>query len=302
MTTQVLTCPVAGIQLNRGFDPGPMAMTRWFITGANKTGQTSFGASIPGAFHIDLEDKLRFVETQYRKITGSAQPTTLQQLDAVVDWLCAEKKAKGDKFPIQHVVLDTSDELLYSILIPGMTKELVDGGWNCKAGQDVTDYGAGGGKGSKGWSMVTLRAASLLRKLKAAGMGWTSLGHQKLQINTIRQDGTMVDVTTRRPAVNPGFYGLLKNMAEFTVMTFLRNKETKTEKILKHHVTGKEYTVPQVSRSTVGLLMIRESVGDSNEDIGSNVTLPAEVEVQQGRAWETVETLYNASVAREKSE
>lgn len=288
--SRTLVSPVAGVVFNRGHElkAGPLHKTRWAVFGGVGSGKTSFGCSIPDAFYFDYEGKVEYVPQRAQKFVTCCTPTTLEENDKVADWLCSEKRRLKDDFPIKIVVIDTMDELLHGLVIPDLTKALMDDD-DRKLGRDVTDYGSGGG-GSKGWSMCTNRCLSMLSKFRSAGLGWVVLGHLREQKKTIRENGNTVEITGYRPAVNPGVYGGLYRQKVFLCHTGWTDVSVKGEPRTIKTKEDKTITIP--GKATVerkAILSIRNSSSGDDVQIGSNVSLPPMLVVPEvGDAWNPV--------------
>jgi len=280
-------CPLPDILQSR---PAPLERTRWFVMGPVKSAKTHFGASIEGGFMLDMEGKLCNVLPENRKLAGACQPTTLPEMDEVIKWVTTTKSVRGP------LVLDTLDSLLYDLIIPGITQELITNGWKPKAGQTACDYGSGG-KGSRGWDMVTNRLLGMLSAVYAAGLGWVALGHVKTETVQVRIGGQVQDLVKSRPAINPGSYGGIYRMAEFLARTSLRQTTvTKEVPVTIPTATGVLQSMKMEEHTeTNGVLTIWDTATENN-CTGSNLGMPAEIILPLGEAWATVAQAYETSL------
>lgn len=272
---------------------------RWGLYSKEKTGKTSFAISNPRMFVIDIERKCDLVEDGWR--SGMfAQVKTLPEFDSVIDWLCSKKHPD-----IDMVGIDTLDELLHGLVIPGYTVELKKQLNDLKKSIDffdIRDYRSSG-QGSGGWDMVNNRVLNYFRRLYAAGYSWMAIGHTKEKKINIRQpDGRFQELTVDRIAVPDGIRTGLSRMIEVAATLVWDDINTATDQVLLDGkwverteenlalatAKGKPLTRTENTRTRSLTLRIQEKVGDSDVSLGSNVTLPPRIALPLGKGWEAV--------------
>lgn len=274
------------------YAPHSLARSRVFTFGRVKSGKSRIQANNPGAFIIDAEDKIRAIPKPYVKAAGVYVPLSLGHLDAIFDWLLAQKKAHGDAFPVTTVVLDTIDEIISALVIPGLTDEKMSPS-DIANGLDITDFGSKG----KGWVMVTKRILVRLAELYQAGFGWWVNGHVKEERQTVRTGSGTQEIVKVRPAVPPSIYLGLIRAAELIGMTSLRTTEVPGPDREITLPSGQKKVIPGApTTETVCVLNITEKAGDT-ETTGSNITLPSEVLLRQGHQWEELNAAYATAIS-----
>lgn len=288
----------------------PLARTRWYIAADNKAGKTSLGASIPNGFVLDCEGKMDLVPSAYRNPSlGFASPSNLQEVAAIIDWLVANKRT----LPYETVVIDTIDEFLYGEIIPGLTDEYEKKLGNRWKVEDIREYGSSD-RGSRGWDIVYGRLRILMKSLWDAGYGWVALGHTREdEVRKIVNGQQMVTMKTR-PAVSPGARNQLYRAAEFigtlnwrtattteeqvlvggewipSTPTLIADLTSKSERILKKNNTATKRQC---------ILSVTEKQAESEQKIGSNVSLPPEIILDLGAGWAAVEKAWNSQGPKE---
>ena len=314
--TQTLRAPYSDMPVyfpggEKSWGRRPLHRTRWFISSAVKTGKTTLASSCPYGFMCDYESKADLVPKDYVEAGWTYIPD-LKHHDSMHEWL---KKTPPEKSPIKMVWYDTMDEFLYGCLIPGYTEEV---NVLAKANkrppiQDIREYGSSS-KGSRGWDMVYTRLANYLRELWRAGYGWAALGHVKeKEVQIIGPDGQQLTNTRRQPALPAGAQQIIYRAAEFIGVLNTRITTETTDVVLldgtwrpaadpevQKEVKRKEQggdrviTRKEEKKRSATVLSVTEKRPDSEEIIGSNVSLPAEIELPLGGGWAAIEKAYNS--------
>lgn len=256
--------------VRHGFDPKPIGQTTWLIGGEIRTGKTGLLTSIPRCLILDFEDKVQFVGRQDLNYVSGL--TKLEAIRDLVKWLCAQPPGSRE---FDTVAFDTLDELMYSVIMPEMTSHYKSIGKLKSEWEDITDFASGGGKGSKGWSIVVDEALKLILSLKQAGYGVVLVCHLKERTSTIPDGkGNFVEVTTKKPAIPPSLTEALRRKVIFLGTTMVRIIKGKPPEYLLYTQAG----------------------GDS-ENTGGNITLPAVIPLCEGSGWQAVTEAYNKRVA-----
>lgn len=275
--SQIVSGMYGGVVVRRTQDRPPLIQTPWFITGSVKSGKTSFLCSIERCLILDFEGKVRYVPDSVRK-AGYAHITKLSQLDSLMDQL--EKDAGNPNRPFDMVAFDTVDEAVYGVVIPDMTEELFKGRPDLsKQISDITEWKSSE-SGSGGWNDVTKRFLSYPKRLTMLGYGCIVTGHLREKQATIRENGKSMQITTYRPAVNPGVFGGLYRWAVFIGQSGIRSKRTSRMGKTKD---GRD--CPVLVEEQLGVMTLREKPGDSGAEAGANVSMPAELEYKIGEGW-----------------
>jgi hypothetical protein len=252
-----------------------MEALRWVIVGEVKTTKTHLLASIPDCLVLDIEDKMRHIAPEHRKASYMV-PRNFEELEGIVDWLVAKRA----ELPYKIVAIDTVDEMLHSLVIPGISDKVL--GKNRKGHEDIRDYGSSRG-GSKGWDIVNTRVIGYLRRLYLAGYGWISIGHLK--------DKTVGDQKVKVVAINDGIKGGLYRSAEVIGITRWKQMSVKVPTTIQGP-DGKKIEFMKEEVRPTPVIEISTKLGDSDVVTGSNVNFPNEVVLSQGNAWEDLRKAY----------
>lgn len=285
-----LVMNVPGLKLVTQSKPGPFEQTRWVIMGSFKSGKSTTAASFPGTVVIDFEDKLQFVPDQFLTGLGFVVPSSLKSVEDFVTWLDAEKKRLGDKFPVKMVAFDTMTSWMrmaeHDLTMKHIKPE------ERATGKTIKDFGAGGGKGSKGWDLLTNTPLNVLQAVKMLGIGWIVTVHLKETTITRVENGKPVEVQALVPMLNPGLRDQLFATAEFLTKVVLTYDHVPAKVDAE---TGRR-TPP--SKSLVCTMEINAKPGDSADRTGSNVTMPSEIKLELGKAGAQIKAAYNAATGR----
>jgi len=305
VATQTLKTPFGGNVTVYG--PGsavparPLSRTRWFIAADHKQGKTTFGASVVNGFVIDVERKMDLVQARH-PTNGWAGVSSLAEFDTLVQWLIKEKK----NLPYEMVVVDTIDELLHGILIPGLTEE-----YRTKLGDrwkvdDIREYGASD-RGSRGWDIIYGRLMDIFRDLYAAGYGWIVLGHTREEEIRKIVNGVQMVHTKKRPAIPAG-----ARVQIFRASEFIGTLHWKTSVVADPQVLVDGVWVPRTDELVARIkekggrllertaqsnvrqcvLSVVEKESDSEVRVGSNVSLPPEIVLPLGAGWQAILNVY----------
>ncbi len=267
----------------------PICKTRWVNFSAVKSGKTGLLTSIPRCLVLDTEKKCHLVKnarSDYQEISS------LVDFRKMIDWLCALPVSQR---PWDTIGVDTLDELLYGLAIPGLTDEIqkkLAGKSNIP--EDIREYKSGG-KGSGGWDIVTSEVVGYFRRLGNAGYGWFANGHIKE-----KEDGS------KRPAVNPQLYAGMYRAAEFIVGTELKPDSVHERVPVTKRVGSKDVQTSETRVTTrmVGTVRMQLTKADSTNllpDIGGNLTMPSELVLAEGYGWDTICEAYKEAVAKAES-
>lgn len=302
--TQTILSTYGGVPLKRSFEPGPIGRTAWLIAAPPKVGKSSLVASVPRCLVLDYEDKIRLIPDRFRP-AQYVVPKDLNAHDGVIKQLIADG-SKGDR-PFDTVAFDTANEFLYNILIPGLTirynqAQAAANKPGCPPGTTIVDLPSSD-RGSKHWDSVTRYFLSSIRDVRAAGYGVLVTTHYKEEKVTIRTGGQLQETTVYKPALNPAVVAGLYRMAEFLATVGLKTVEDRTPvqvvgadgqpKLLSN---GQPMMQTQRTTRTVGFAQIREKPGDATKELGSNLTLPPEIDLPLGKGWEAITEAYDAAV------
>ena len=226
--SQVISSPYGNFKVRAAENAPPAHLMRFFGTGATNSGKSHFVSSIgKRCLVIDFEDKHRYIDFPDR--APYYVPASLSELDGLIQAMLAD----GPKTtrPYDMVVFDTADEMI-PFVIDGMTKMMKDNGLTLPAYGDATDYGSGGGKGSKGWKLVNDRFSSYLRRLTMAGYGWGLVSHLKEETVSLIEAGRQVERSRLVPMLNPGILRPVQSLSIVKFQTFVRRVSTPTSKDL----------------------------------------------------------------------
>ena len=265
----------------QAFEPPPLQRCRLQILAESKRGKTTLVAGMSGALLLDLEGgahSLRQshahrvwvpayrdsdITPKFREI-ATAEGRTVGSLETVINQLGRDATSGSPVF--QHVIFDSADKL-QELVMSYLTKE---------KGQDIREYR--GGKG--GWALIAEHCMSFPRKLYQLGYGWTMVGHIKIETKTIAG----VEVESRRPAIIPGFSGLIEREVEY---------------LLKIEKTFGPWDPIQKQRKQVYHLTAEANEVQPNDvPLGGRIPLPQKVEVPLVGGFTALEAAYNAEVQR----
>lgn len=279
---------LSGFNVESGASPPPFHRLRIYLLGLPGSGKTTLSASMADTLYVDPEDSHRFV-------VGSRSmrcaPADGAQADALINKLCSMRScAPGN--PLRHVVIDTAESFL-SHMIPWMTTTYNAGRDPGKHIEDIREYGQKGA----GWAKVNEQFLSYLRRLYAAGYGWTVVGHLKEIILTLPGGGSSVVL---RALVNDGIMGGLYRDAQFVGM--IRPREIK-EVITRKSAKGVEIKDFQRKRR-----YILEFSTPDTADVATRLVkdrlgkyMPNEIDVtDDGMA--AVEAAYNSACTKAQAE
>lgn len=276
---QVIKSPLTSVPLigpdNMSVARPIMEALRWVIVGDVKTTKTHLLASIPDCLVLDIEDKMRHIAPADRKASYMV-PRSFEELEGIIDWLCRERAS----LPYKIVAIDTVDEMLHSLVIPGLSDKIL--GKSRKGHEDIRDYGSSKG-GSKGWDIVNTRVIGYLRRLYLAGYGWISIGHLK--------DRSVGDQKVKVVAINDGIKGGLYRSAEVIGVTKWKQLTVKVPTSIPGP-GGKTVTFEKETVQATPIIEISTKLGDSDVVTGSNVNFPSEVVLTRGNAWESLRSAY----------
>lgn len=293
ITSPLSSTPIFGPDNNRN-EQREFERLRKFFTGQIKTTKTTWAAaSGPHVFAFDVEDKYELAIHDLRNagITSHCLwtvPRTLSDFEVLVRWVCTEGKKAG----ITEVAVDTVDELLYGLVLDGLTKEFKEK-YKTWTGDDIREFGSSG-KGSKGWDIVNQRILGYFRAFHQAGLGWTAIGHVKEREVTRKKPGGGEDkFTIIEPSVNDGIRRGLYRAAEL-IGTFGWKATTIEIPQPDLVVAGRDpiKRPPLQKTSTVPVLRLVQKQGDQDQIAGCNVQLPEEIVLPYGKGYATVKDAY----------
>lgn len=276
---QVIKSPYGKFAIKTAQDAQPPHLMRFFGTGATNSGKSHLVASIgPRCLVIDIEDKHRLIDFPGR--SAYYVPRTMQELDSLLlDILADGPKANR---PYDMIVWDTADEFI-PFVIEGMTRMMKDGGLKLPEFGDATDYGSGGGKGSKGWKLVNDRFASYLRRTQQAGYGWGMVSHLKEETVTVVEGGKMVERTRLSPMLNPGILRPVLSLSLVKFQTFTRVVSRPTTRKLV--VQGVEKTVAGEPVVETEFALTYDSKEQGAVGLGGNIPLRGTYQLPKYTGW-----------------
>ena len=293
VATQTIKSPYGRFAIRTAEDAQPAHLMRFFGTGATNTGKSHLLASIgPRCLIIDIEDKHRLIDFPQR--SAYFVPKNLAEMDA----LFLDIVADGPKpnRPYDMIVWDTADELI-PFVVEGMTKLMVDNGLKIPAFGDATDYGSGGGKGSKGWKLVNDRFASYMRRAQQAGYGWGMVSHLKEEVVSVLEGGKMVERSRLTPMLNPGILRPVQSLSLVKFQTFVRSVSTPTTRIVKIHGVDKTLAGDPVVSEEFALTFDARERGAVG--LGGNLPLSGTFTVPKYTGWNDVMVAqYNLALQR----
>lgn len=293
VATQVIKSPYGRFAIKSAEDAQPAHLMRFFGTGATNSGKSHLVASIgPRCLVIDIEDKHRLIDFPNR--SAYFVPKNLEEMDALFLEVIADGK-KADR-PYDMIVWDTADELI-PFVVEGMTKMMKDNKLNIPAFGDATDYGSGGGKGSKGWKLVNDRFANYLRRAQQAGYGWGLVSHLKEETVVVQEGGKPVERTRLTPMLNPGILRPVLSLSLVKFQTFVRTVSIPTTRTIKVNNVDKE--VPGEPRTETQFALTFDAKEQGAVGLGGNIPLSGTYTLPQYTGWNDVMvTQYNLALQK----
>lgn len=291
--TQEIRSPYGRFAIKTLQDAQPAHLIRFFGTGATNSGKSHLAASIgPRCLVIDIEDKHRLIDFPGR--SAYYVPKNMQDLDSLMlDILADGPKATR---PYDMIVWDTADEFI-PFVIEGMTKMMKDGGLKLPEFGDATDFGSGGGKGSKGWKLVNDRFASYLRRTQQAGYGWGMVSHLKEETVTAIEGGKLVERTRLAPMLNPGILRPVLSLSLVKFQTFTRIISKPTTRTLK--VGGVDKVVAGDPLVETEFALTFDSKEQGAVGLGGNIPLTGTFTLPKYTGWnDVIVTQYNLALSK----
>lgn len=277
----------------------PLQSVKMFLTGPSKSGKSSFAASFPRAFIVDTEDKAELVGkwgegTQAFSPKALGNRTSLQVYESCIHELTAAKNKDFD-----FIVIDTLDDLVDRVLVPGLTEELRAEKPNALSTyEDIRDYKAST-KGSGGYEMIRNRLLNPLYAASRAGYGIVVIGHEKkIVVKIPNKNGGFDENTVTVPSVYPNIVERLQRWCW---------AQGRAVSLATKVTTEEAYELPNGKKGTRSVQKVLkeyriylEQTGPDSELAGNNCSLPPEIRVPGiGGGFAALEEAWAAAAAKE---